>query len=70
MKRILSLVLTVTLILSAVPFAPFAAAAAAEHVLVLPAALQEIEEQAFAGNTSITTLVVPSEVTSIGSEAF
>lgn len=70
MKRILSLVLTVTLILSAVPFAPFAAAAAAEHVFVLPAALQEIEEQAFAGNTSITTLVVPSEVTSIGSEAF
>ncbi len=48
MKRILSLVLTVTLHpFGSSLFAPFYAAAAAEHVFVLPAALQEIEEQAF-----------------------
>ena len=70
MKRILSLVLALSLILSVTPMTPFAAVAAAEQVFALPSGLQEVEEQAFAGNTSITTLVIPNGVTSIGSEAF
>ena len=70
MKRILSLMLALSLILSVTPLTPFAAVAAAEQVFALPSGLQEVEEQAFAGNTSITTLVIPNGVTSIGSEAF
>lgn len=69
MKRLLSLMLALSLVLSITPLTPFAAVAA-EQVFVLPSGIKEIEEQAFAGNTSISTLVIPNGVTSIGSEAF
>lgn len=69
MKRFLSLVLILAMILSLSPSTSISAAADSQ-VFILPAGLREIEEQAFAGNTSITTLVIPNTVTSIGAEAF
>ena len=68
MKRMISLLLAVLMVFSIVPIPE--AAAEYDSVFVLPAGLQEVEEQAFAGNSSISKLVIPSSVTSIGREAF
>ena len=46
------------------------AQAAEDNVYVLPIDTVTVEEEAFADNTSITTLVVPQHVTSIGARAF
>ena len=71
MKRIFSLMLALLLIITTLPLsASVAIAGADQQALILPASLQEISEQAFAGNTAIKTLVIPNSVTTIGSEAF
>lgn len=71
MKRILSLILSVLILLPILPIGTFAAIADSEQsAFILPGGLREVSEQAFAGNTGIKTLVIPNGVTSIGAEAF
>ena len=45
-------------------------AALAENVLILPKALQVIEEEAFYGDTSLDKVVLPDNVKEIGARAF
>lgn len=68
MKRALSLLLALLMVISILPLPTVSAEG--DPVFVLPTGLQEVEEQAFAGNTSISKLVIPSGVKSIGREAF
>ena len=68
MKRALSLLLALLMVISILPLPTVSAEG--DSVFVLPTGLQEVEEQAFAGNTSISKLVIPSGVKSIGREAF
>ena len=70
MKRLISLLLALLLIVSVLPIPSTAADEPVSNALVLPAALQEVDDHAFADNTSINTVVVPNGVTSIGAGAF
>ncbi len=49
---------------------PLPTAAAESGTLNLPAQLTEIEDEAFLGNTAITTVVIPKSVERIGARAF
>ena len=82
MKRCLSLLLALLLILEVTP-APRAFAESiggnqsfsarsetGNSIFVLPEGLQEIEAEAFLGDTSIQNVVVPKSVEKIGSRAF
>lgn len=67
MKRILSLLLIFTLLLTGlVP----AAAAESQSALVLPAAMETVNAEAFMGDASIASVVIPKTVKSIESKAF
>ena len=63
MRRRIGLMLTALLCL-------VCAAALGAGTVTLPAGLEEVEEEAFAGDTALTEVVVPEGVTSIGSRAF
>lgn len=65
MKKAMSLVLVIVMVLSLLP-----SAAAEEGALVLPANTRVIKSGAFAGDTSILSVVVPKKVESIESGAF
>ena len=47
-----------------------ASSAAADVMLTLPSSLIKIEDEAFAGDTSIGTVVLPEGIESIGARAF
>ena len=61
MKKLTALLLTVIML-----FSTLSSAVAA----ILPASLTVIEDEAFMGDTALTTLTVPDHVTSIGAKAF
>lgn len=67
MKKWTSWLLILTMMLALLPLP---AAYAEDGVLNLPPQLTEIEEEAFMGNTSITTVVIPKTVQRIGARAF
>lgn len=66
MKRFLGLWIVIALLLAALVVLP----ATAEESYVLPADLTEIDDEAFAGNTALTTVVIPQSVQRIGARAF
>ena len=66
-KRLTSCLLVLALF---VTLLPLPTAAAQEGVLTLPSSMTEIEDEAFMGDTSFTTLVIPKTVEKIGSRAF
>jgi uncharacterized repeat protein (TIGR02543 family) len=70
MKRILSVLLVLTLLVTALPLTALAGGGTDTNAFILPSGLHEVKARAFAGNTLLSTLVVPNTVTSIGSEAF
>ena len=70
MKRILSVLLVLTLLVTALPLTALAGGGTDTNAFILPSGLHEVKAGAFAGNTLLSTLVVPNTVTSIGSEAF
>ena len=70
MKRILSVLLVLTLLVTDLPLSALAGGGTDTNAFILPSGLHEVKAGAFAGNTLLSTLVVPNTVTSIGSEAF
>ena len=66
MRKMISLLLSILMILS---FSSLACADG-ENTLMLPAALQEIEEEAFANTDSVRTVVAPEGLETIGTKAF
>jgi uncharacterized repeat protein (TIGR02543 family) len=66
MKRWLCGIIAISILFSLVSIP----AIAEETAFYLPANLTEIEEQAFEGNTSITSIVIPKSVQQIGPRAF
>ena len=71
MKKLISWLLVLAMAVCMLPL-PSAAAAddAEDKVFVLPVGTVTVGEEAFAGNTGMTTLVVPKYVESIGARAF
>lgn len=67
MKKLISLLLVFMLGFSMIPMT---AASAEESTFVLPADTATVEEEAFAGNTSLVNVVIPKNVESIGPKAF
>lgn len=66
-KRILSILLSISILIASV------CTVAAEDdgaMLILPASLTEIKEEAFEGDTTIKSVIIPNTVESIGSRAF
>ena len=57
MKRILSVFLALALLLGLLPAAALAEEAGAANVFILPSGLQAVEDEAFAGNTTLGTLI-------------
>ena len=69
MKRSLSLILTFMMIFMALPVSQSVAEEKAD-AFILPESLTRIEEQAFAGNAAMKTVIIPNTITEIGSRAF
>lgn len=71
MKRYLAWILVLLLLITAMPMAGTAGAEeTGQGVFILPAAIREVQEQAFAGNANLKMIVIPNTITSIGKEAF